>query len=203
MRAPLLLMVCATLFAIAACGGGAEPSTPSPTPDTFDPNVLNALVLQPEEVPLPPRSAIFSGGGSRVTYTAAFGDPSYAVDVTISRTTDAIEREQQFSDLRSSVNTLIGGERNHELPGSDLAFSYKAVVMQTPNSGILAMKDDFIMLLTIASDDESQSERVFDDTVIDAYAALMFERIQRVADDPTAITPVPGAPTYAGTAREP
>jgi hypothetical protein len=140
---------------------------------------------------------VFSGNGTAVTYSATFGDSTYSVQSTVSRTTDDIQREQAFSDLRRSVNTLIGGERNFVLPGSDLAFKYKAVVMQTPNHAVLAMKDDFYMLLTIMSDDEGQSERVFDDAALEMFAARMFERIVQVSEDPSSITPVPSAPTYA------
>lgn len=198
----LVAGLCASGLFFASCGAGSEETAPSPTPDTFDPNVLNALVLQPEEVSVPLVRGVFDTTGSRVTYTATFGDSTYAVQAAISRIVDDIEREQHFSELRTSVNSLVGGERNYQLPESDLAFKYKARVLETPNAAVLALKDDYIMLLTITADDLAQAPLVFDDAVVDEYVAKMFDRIRRVASDPDSITPVASAPTFAAAQRD-
>ena len=120
-------MLCTTLLAVAACGGGGrEEATPSPTPDAFDPNVLNALVLQPDEVSVPQGGDFFDTSGSRVTYTATFGDNSYAIDRLRSRGyLMTLSANSDLPNCGTSVNTLIGGERNYQLPESDLAFLTK------------------------------------------------------------------------------
>lgn len=182
-RAPLLVAGFAAFvtIALAGCAGGAEDAPATATPDTFDRELLRAVVLQPDEISALSNGGTFTDQGTSVTYSEAYTDGAYEVRVTVARVPDDIEREERFRDLRSSVDLLIGGERNYDLSDSDLAFAFKAVVEQTPNYAVLALKEPFILLVTVMSDDEALSDRVFDEDLMAAYVETMFARVTMLA----------------------
>jgi hypothetical protein len=181
---------------VSACGGGSTEVVPSATPDSFESSVLSALTLQPFDVPdVQQSAAFFAGGGTNVSFNTRYGDPSYAIQSSVTRIPDPIDREQHFFDLRRSLTALIGGERNFALEGSELAFAYKALDSdQTPHVGVIALTDSFIVQLTIDSNDRGQQDRVLNDAMIAHLMTTMFSRVLAAVDDPASVTPVASAP---------
>jgi hypothetical protein len=172
----ILLFVLGATFVIS-CGGDSEAQDPTPTAVPINEAELRAIALTPEEAGVPLVSGNVTNQGTTLSYAAAYGDPAYDLRLTISHTADDVEREERFRDLRSSVNLLIGGEANYDLPDSELAFDYQAIVQQTPNRGVIILKDEFIILMTVASNDVSQSDRVFDEETAQRYVDAMFGRV--------------------------
>jgi hypothetical protein len=194
-------VVVVALFSAFGCGGGSGDDVfPTPTPDTFDPNVMSALVLQPDEVgglPLAVQGYVQVEGGS--SYRSEYDDGKLQVQSQVFRVADPIERELLFTSTRQAVGGFAAFESNLNLPEADRAFWYLAGA--TPAAAFertaIVLRGEFFFVAAIRSSDDSTDVLVDDETVLRGYVDLIMERIGEAIADPGSVTPPAGAPTYA------
>jgi hypothetical protein len=183
----------------AACGGGDGGSreAPSPTPDAFDSSVLSAIVLQPDEMQgYEIETAGFVRDGATVTFNITYFDGgTIRVNSTVVRAPDSIDREIQFSGIRSTTEALIRGERTYDVEGSDRAFAYRGAQANSAGAGAIVLKENFIFVVRIGTSDLDERPVVFDDATLRRYIDLMNERIDTALIDPSRLTPAAGLPT--------
>ena len=159
-----------TLFVAFGCGGGSDDAVfPTPTPDTFDPNLMSALVLQPDEVavlPLSVQGYVQVDGG--LSYRSEYSDGKLQIQSQVFRVADPVERELLFTSTRETIAGFAAFEANLDLPESDRAFWYLAGA--TPAAAFertaIVLRGEFFFVAAIRSSDDSTDALVDDETVL-------------------------------------
>jgi hypothetical protein len=193
MQRTLILLLALIAVAVAvACGGGGDGNDEpvrTPTPDNFDPLALTALVIQPDELALPPASAGWNPEATNgISFQSAFGDQSLYVQNSVTRMRDRAIFEEQSVRLRRALTGLVGPESNYELPGADRAYIYRGV--EPPQLATVAFLDTYIVLVSVQSLDGSRPEAALDEAQVGRYTETVFRRLQAYLADPESVTPV-------------
>ena len=194
-----------------ACGGGGgstgaggssvagQPSAAG-TSTPFDANILSAMVLGPNDVPLPGIMGAFNPGAdpSSLAFSTTYGGPPLEVVSTVGRFSDPTVRTANFDRLRRSVAKIVKGEENYNVAGADRAFVY--VDTSSAISAGLAFKGEFFVLIEMLSQDKSRVADATDRATLDKYMNLVFGRLTTYLGDPTSLTAVPEAEKFGDNA---
>lgn len=195
----VLLLFVLVALAAAACGSdsGGESASPTVAAPAFDPNKLTGMVLAPEDVNgLVGVSGLFSPGEDRdIAFVTTYGDDRLQVQSTVGYYPDPATRDQRIEKLRRALASVIKNERNYTIEGAQPAFEYR-YLEGTPSSAVLAVKGEFFVMIQLFSRDGTGEAEVFNDDSLRAYVRICLDRVQQYLDDPSSITPVPGAAQY-------
>lgn len=209
-RMAIVLMVIASA-AFAACGGGdsttsgngssvAGHATAATDATPFDPNILSAIVLGPQDVPLPGVSGTFNPGADPQSYSfnTVYGGGSLQVQSSVGRISDPATRTSNFDRLRRSIAAIVKSENSYAIAGADRAFVYENT--SPPISTGLAFKGEFYVLVEMLSQDKTRVAEATDRATLDKYMNLVFSRLVRYLDDPASLTPVVEAEKFGDNA---
>ena len=200
-RLPIIVACIVAGAALAAgCGGGNGGSSNdggsrgTATPDAFDPNILSAIVLGPDDVPrdLPGVSGEFNENITNgLSFNTVYGGKSLYVQSTVGRIADKSIQASNFDRVRRSLAALVKGEQNYNVEGADRGFVYQGA--DPPNLTGLVFKGDFLVLIVMQSQDKTRTADATDRATLDKYMNLVFGRLQQYLADPTSLTPIPDA----------
>lgn len=206
-----IFVVSAVVLAMvaAACGGGGDSDNPnggedrrSPaadaTPDNFDPNIMSAMVLAPEDLdePLPGRATFNPDPTNGVTFLTEYGDgESFLLQSSVGRLPDPVLRDLNLSRARRGMATYVGPESNYDIEGSDRAYYYYSESLRS--QGTLIFLGDYFVQIIISSPNGNLAEVALDRDRLDLYADVVFGRLQQYLEDPDSLTPIPDAPKFA------
>ncbi|HXK33048.1 MAG TPA: hypothetical protein VNM91_03420 [Dehalococcoidia bacterium] len=175
----------------AACGGGDGNDEPArtPTPDTFDPRALTALVIRPDDLALPPIGVTWNPEATNgISFQSSFGDQSLYMQNSVTRMRDRAIFEEQSVRLRRALSGLVGPESNFDVPGADRAYIYRGT--EPPQLTTVAFLDIYIVLVSVQSLDGSRPEAALDEAQIRRYTETVFRRLEAYLADPDSVTPV-------------
>lgn len=186
----------------AACGNGDDGNTGAPgrtpTPDNFDPLALTALVLQPEDVPLPPVGATWNPEATNgIAFQSAYGDQSLYLQNSVTRFRDRGIFEEQSVRLRRALSGLVGPEGNFDIAGADRAYIYRGT--NPPQLTGVAFLDTYVALVSVQSLDGTRPEAALDEALLRRYLETIFRRLETFVANPDSVTPVPIFLTAAPT----
>jgi hypothetical protein len=177
---------------------GADPSEPTPVTETFDPNILSALVLRPEDVPEASRveaTATFNPQrDAGISFATIYRGNGQYTQSTVGYIDEKADRDDGFRRFRESIAAIVGGERNYELPGADLAFAYRGADPATAT--VLAFKGEYFINVILQATDESRPAEATDQATLDAYTRIVWDRLNQYLQDPASVTPIPDAPKF-------
>jgi hypothetical protein len=200
-RLLFLAAVAAAVSFAYGCGGGGgnggddpEDGVATATVEAIDPNRLTALVLHPEDVPIPLNNATFNPGGAGVSYFTFFLEGDFEIHSGVGHFPDPLTLTQSFEYFRRAEASLVGGEQNYDLPGADSAFTYAS---NSPgHTSVLASVGNYFMQVRLLSRNGTRNAEATDRSALDRYASIVFGRLQAYLADPAAVTPDPRARPY-------
>ncbi len=209
LRFPIVLaLIVSGAFAAVGCGGGSgnsdAGSRATATTDTFDPNILSAIVLGPGDVPaeLPAVTGEFNDNTMNgVTFNTVYGGKSLYLQSTVGRIADRSTQSQLFDRLRRSIAAIVKNEQNYDVEGADRGYVYEGT--DPPNLTGLVYKGDFFVLIVLQSQDKTRSADATDHAALDRYMNIVFGRLKQYLADPTSLTPIPDAQKFGTATPDP
>lgn len=194
------------ILACAACDGsndgdngnenGVDPAEPTSVTAEFDPNILTALVLGPQDVPpLPQATGNFNPQrDAGISFATVYEGAGIYIQSQVGYIDDPVDRADGFKRIREGIAAIVKGERNYDrLTGADLAFAYKSA--DPPTISTLAFKGEYFINVAILSSDGSRPDLV-DEATLDRYTDIVWGRLMQYLQDPTSVTPIPNAPKF-------
>jgi hypothetical protein len=201
------LALIATLLLCACNGDGdgtdGEDATAGPDAPTaiaaLDPNVFSALVLGPEDVPpgLVGSAAFNPSRAEAISFVTAYRGNGQYIQSQVGFVDNDVTRQDDFIRIRQGASQIIGGETNYDLPGADLAYAYRG---GDPNTAaVLAFKGEYFVNVLVQATDPSAPAEVTSQESLDRYTQIVWRRFMQFLNDPTSVTPIPGAPRFEET----
>lgn len=197
----ILIGVAALGVLVAGCkddGGNTDaangtPTASAATPAAFDPALLTSVALNKSDLPGYEGSAIANPLDPTTTarsFTSVFLGPEVRIQSTVVRHPDATAATQDMSRNRQVFATFGSSEANFALEGAEQAFLY--TIPSPPGVATWAIVGQYLVFVQIApAVVESPSPLAADVEQLRAYANTVLERLQRLIDDPSSVTPVP------------
>jgi len=203
MRIPVLALAAFVLLALAAAACGGDSKTTSFVPDAtstpaedFDYTLLNAVVLQLSDMPAgyEATGTFAPKGGPGTAFNSRMTLGPVVVSSTVVRFPDRAARDQSLDHTRRGFAQLIGPESNLDITGADAAFVYGKE--SPPAQASLILRGEFLVTVVMQTHDLSGAAAVTNRDDLQRYTSIVFDRLQRLIEQPGSLTPISAFPTY-------